>query len=125
KHVSGDGESVARNMPVPTDAFRPGMCSYAAARVQDVDLTVVAPVVAGNEFVDDRIRRLALAQKPQTFGTVKRINKRLRSDRADACCDEWHPGTGCKKLRCNGNAETAGGLIAGNDRPGHVRPSQS
>src|SRR5262245_11324229 len=111
-------------MSVPSDAFYPGMRGYAATRIDNVNLAVVVPVITGNELVDDRIRRLALAQKPQTFRAVKRIDERLRCDRSDTCGDERHPGAGGKKLCRDGDAEAAGCFIASNDRPRHRRLSR-
>ena len=125
KHISSNGKSLAGDMSVPVNACRAGMCCYAAARIQDVNLTVVAPVVVGDERLHDRIRSHAFAQIPQALGAVKRIDERLRRDGADACGNERHAGTGCKKLCGDGNAEAAGSSIAGNDRPGHVRLSRS
>ena len=108
-------------LPVRRCRFRAGVCGYAAARVDNVNLAVVAPIVAGDELIDDRIRRLAVAQEPQALGAIKRIDKRLRCNRSDTGGDERHPGAGGKKFCCDCNAETAGGFIAGNDGPGHVR----
>jgi hypothetical protein len=79
----------------------------AVARIDKVDLAVIASLVRGDELLHDSIRCHAFAEEAQTFCPVKRINKRLSCNGSDPGADERHPGASRKELRCNGNAETA------------------
>ena len=53
KHVAGDGKPVAMDMAVPLNAGRPGMGGDAAACVDDMELTMVAPGIGGDQCLDN------------------------------------------------------------------------
>ena len=51
KHVAGNGKSVAGEMSIPVNAGGAGMRRDAAARIHDVNLTVVASVISRRSSV--------------------------------------------------------------------------
>ena len=76
------GEARAGDAARPLEAFGAGVRRPLAVRVDDPELALVAPAVAGGQLLDHLSRRRAAAQQREPFGAVPRVRVRLRGDRA-------------------------------------------
>ena len=94
----------------PVDAGLAGMRRDASVTVHDVDLALIAALVARHQRLDDLLRRQIVLQEAQPVHAVERIGQRLRGDRADAGLDMRHA--------------AADREVLGRDRDARRRPSQ-
>ena len=85
-------------------------------------LPALAPGVGCDQRVDDVAGLSSLAQQPHAVDAVIGIDQRLRRDRAEASGDIRHAGADGEEFRRDGDAELAGGIVSGDDRPGHLNP---
>ena len=82
----------------------------------------LAPGVGCNEHVDDFAGASSLTQQPHAVDAVIGIDQRLRRDRAEAGGDIGHTRADGEEFCRNSDAELAGGIVSGDDRPGHLSP---
>ena len=108
-------------MPAPVDAFAPRMGSDAAAGIHDVQLPALAAAIRRDQGVDDLARGASLAQQFHAVDAVIGIDQRLRRDAADVGGDMRHARADREEFCRDRDAELAGGIVAGDDRPGHFR----
>src|SRR5262249_2309291 len=112
-----------RETAAPVDAILAGKGGDAALGIQNVKLPAVTTAIGGGERADDVLRALALAQQFYAVDAVIGIDQRLRCDAAEAGRDMRHPGAEEKNRGGARDADLAGLLVGGEDRPGHPNPS--
>ncbi|GCC43656.1 hypothetical protein chiPu_0027972, partial [Chiloscyllium punctatum] len=94
----------------------------AALAVHDMHLPALAAAVGCEQRRDHVMRALSLAQQREAVDAVIRIDQRLCRDGADPGCNVRHQRADREEPRRDGDAELAGGAVAGDDRPGHLKP---
>ena len=96
------------------------MCGDLPLRIHDVQLPALAAAVTCDQGLDDLVGAFAFAQQPHTVDAVIGIDQGLRGDAADAGGDVRHPRADREKSRRDRDADLAGRIVAGDDRPGHI-----
>ena len=98
-------------------------CRYgrrSGRRVHDMQLPAGVSGVRRDQGLDNIARRASLAQQLQTVDAIIGIDQRLGRDAADAGRDMGHARAHREELRRDRYSELAGGIVSGNDRPGHL-----
>ena len=104
----------------PVDAVAPGVDGHATLGILQMQLPRFAPGISGEQRLEHRLRREPIAQQAQSARPIHRIDQCLRGQRADLAIGMRTERTDRKETDRDGNAESAGNGIAGNDRLGHV-----
>ena len=95
------------------------MRSDTAAGIHDVQLPALAAAIRRDQGVDDLAGAASLAQQFYAVDAVIRIDQRLRRDAADVGGDMRHACADREEFRRDCDAELAGGIVSGDDRPSH------
>jgi hypothetical protein len=120
QHIAGDRETIALDMPAPVDALVAGKGGDPAAGIHDVQLPAGVAAIGGDQRRDDVARGASFTQQLQTVDAVIGIDERLSRNTANPGGDIGHAPADREKLRRDRNTELAGGVVAGDDRPGHL-----
>jgi hypothetical protein len=85
-----------------------------------VDLALAAALVGRRDDPDHVLGGRAGAQELEAAKAVIGIDEGLRGDRPDPRRHERHPGADRERAGRDRDADLAGGLVPGDDGPGHA-----
>src|SRR4051812_22871527 len=104
-------------MPAPVAATLAGVSRGAAVAVHDMDLAMVAPLIADDERVERLRGAMAHAQERDAVHAEIRIDQGLGCHRADARSDVGHERADRKKFSSDCDTELTAVGFAHNDGP--------
>jgi hypothetical protein len=95
------------------------MGGEAAGHVHDVELAMGVAGIGFGEVPHHLGGRLSLAQEGQPGAPVKRVHQGLRRQRSGARFEVGHARADGEELCGDRDADLAGAVVTGDDRPGH------
>src|SRR5437764_14639071 len=107
-------------MPAPIAAALAGVSRGAAVAVHDMDLAVIAPVIAADERIERLRGAMPRTEERDAVHAEIRIDQGLGRDRPDARSDVGHERADGKELGSDRDTELTAVALAHNDGPGHA-----
>ena len=121
EHIAGNRKAVAFEMPAPVDAILSGIGGDLSFGIHDVELSAGVPGICSDERFDNILGAASLAKQLHAVDPVIGIDQCLRGDAAYCGGDVRNARADREEFRGDRYCDLAGGIVFGNDRPGHRR----
>src|SRR6185437_14206927 len=100
-------QSLVLELPAPVDALPARVSGRSPVHIDDVDLSMIAPRIGGDQRFDHLRGRVPLRQAIEPGRAIARIDQRLRRERADAAARMRAQRADGEKTTRDGNTQGA------------------